>query len=101
MRTIHAMYWSATDTTKTVVRTIAQALAQHAGADYHVFDSTLPASRETVKTFGPDDSVIFGTPVYAGRVPQSVGQVFTYGSRRRRAGCAGRAVSATEIMMTV
>ena len=31
MRTIHAMYWSATDTTKTVVRTIAQTLAQHAG----------------------------------------------------------------------
>ena len=69
MRTIHAMYWSATDTTKTVVRTIAQTLAQHAGADYQVFDFTLPASRETVKTFGPDDLVIFGTPVYAGRVP--------------------------------
>lgn len=69
MRTIHAMYWSATDTTKTVVRTIAQTLAQHAGTDYQVFDFTLPASRETVKTFGPDDLVVFGTPVYAGRVP--------------------------------
>ena len=69
MRTIHAMYWSATDTTKTVVRTIAQTLAQHAETDCQVFDFTLPASRETVKTFGTDDLVVFGTPVYAGRVP--------------------------------
>lgn len=69
MKTIHAMYWSATGTTRKVVCEIAQTLARHAGADCQVFDFTLPAAREHVKTFGQDDLVVFGTPVYAGRVP--------------------------------
>ena len=69
MKTIHAMYWSATDTTKTVVCTVAAALAAHTGTGYEAFDFTLPDARTSVKTFGPDDLVVFGTPVYAGRVP--------------------------------
>ena len=36
---------------------------------YEAFDFTLPDARTSVKTFGPDDLVVFGTPVYAGRVP--------------------------------
>lgn len=34
-----------------------------------VVDFTLPGVREYVQTFNKGDLVIFGTPVYAGRVP--------------------------------
>ena len=62
---ITAMYWSATGTTQKVVRAIAQEL----DAQYETFDFTLPAARAQGKAFGPDDVVVFSTPVYAGRVP--------------------------------
>lgn len=65
MGKITAMYWSATGTTQKVVRAIAQEL----DAQYETFDFTLPAARAQGKAFGPDDVVVFGTPVYAGRVP--------------------------------
>lgn len=64
---IHAMYWSATGTTKRVVSEIARALAGVAG--YTAFDFTLPAARGHTREFTPQDIVVFGTPVYAGRVP--------------------------------
>ena len=38
-------------------------------AEYCEYDFTLPASRKDLLVFGPRDLVIFGTPVYAGRVP--------------------------------
>lgn len=66
---IHAMYWSATGTTRTVVRRIAQTLAARAGAAVTGHDFTRPAMRTQEIRFGPDDLVVFGTPVYAGRVP--------------------------------
>ena len=69
MKKIYAMYWSATGTTQTVVCTIAQTLAQCAGTQIQEIDFTLPAARTVVQTFTEDDLVVFGTPVYAGRVP--------------------------------
>lgn len=38
-------------------------------AEYCEYDFTLPAARKDLLVFGPRDLVIFGTPVYAGRVP--------------------------------
>lgn len=64
MGKIWAVYFSATGTTKKVVRAVAEAF----GA-YETFDFTLPGARESVLRFGSLDTVIFGTPVYAGRVP--------------------------------
>ncbi len=69
MKRIYAMYWSATGTTKKVVTTIAETLAQLAGMSYAVIDFTLPAERQSAPCFEEQDMVIFGTPVYAGRVP--------------------------------
>lgn len=69
MKKIYAMYWSATGTTQTVVCTIAKTLAQCAATQVQVIDFTLPAARTVVQTFTKDDLVVFGTPVYAGRVP--------------------------------
>lgn len=64
---VHAMYWSATGTTKKVATTVADTLAEE--GTYQVFDFTLPAARQRVKTFGANDVVVFALPTYAGRVP--------------------------------
>ena len=69
MKRIYAMYWSATGTTKKVVRTIAETLAQCAGMTYETLDFTPPVARQSAPCFEEQDVVIFGTPVYAGRVP--------------------------------
>lgn len=62
-------YFSATDTTKTVVETISKELAQSLELPWETWDFTLPKAREGVKEFNQEDIVIFGTPVIAGRVP--------------------------------
>ena len=67
--TVWAAYFSATDTTKKVVTTIAQRLAQQAGVELKTFDFTPAPVRQEPKSFGEGDLVVFGTPVYAGRVP--------------------------------
>lgn len=64
-----AVYFSGTDTTKTIVTTIAQEAAKHLDVPCQVLDFTLPAAREQTYAFAPDDLVIFGVPVIAGRVP--------------------------------
>ncbi len=66
---VWAAFWSATTTTEKVVRKIAGTIAEELGVEKDEFDFTLPAARKGVKSFGEGDLVIFGTPVYAGRVP--------------------------------
>ena len=67
---ITAVYFSATETTKKNVLSIAGAL----GGDVHEIDVTLPGDLSA--DFGPDDLVIFGTPCYGGRVPNLAAQRF-------------------------
>ena len=76
------MYWSATGTTKTVVSAIADRLAAELGLAVETYDFTLPAARRTAPEFAAGDVVVFGTPTYAGRVPNGKG--------RRRGGNSGR-----------
>ncbi len=66
---IWAMYWSATGTTKTVVTAVAGKMADRLGLPLEEYDFTLPAARQGAPDFGPADVVVFGTPTYAGRVP--------------------------------
>lgn len=67
--TVWAAYFSATDSTKKVVTRIASRLASQANVPLRTFDFTLPAVRTQPKEFSEGDLVVFGTPVYAGRVP--------------------------------
>ena len=69
VKQVWAMYWSATGTTKTVVERIADTLAALLGVPRRTYDFTLPAEREQAPLFAADDLVVFGTPTYAGRVP--------------------------------
>ena len=66
---VWAVYFSATDTTKKTVLTIADEAARLLWAEREDYDFTLPGMRENGFAAGKDDLVIFGTPVYAGRVP--------------------------------
>lgn len=66
---VWAVYFSATDTTKKVVLSIADETAKLLGAEREDYDFTLPAMRANGFSAANDDLVIFGTPVYAGRVP--------------------------------
>lgn len=66
---IWAVYFSPTNTTKKTVTTIATTLAQQLGSPLEQLDFTLPKVREKVAAFAPNDLVVLGTPVIAGRVP--------------------------------
>ena len=73
---IWAMYFSATGTTERIVCRIADRLAAQLGrgaaagdAQAARLDFTLPGAREKSAAFSQGDLVIFGVPVYAGRVP--------------------------------
>lgn len=66
---VYAMYFSATDTTKTICETIAEKAAQILGAEKLTYDFTNIKMRDGFPEFNESDLVVFGTPTYAGRVP--------------------------------
>ena len=66
---VHTVYFSATGTTERVVNELAGELAERLGAELVSHCFNLPQSREETLTFGPEDLVVVGLPVYAGRVP--------------------------------
>lgn len=72
IRTIHAFYFSPTGNTEKVVKTIADTLAQRLNLPVHVHNFTLPAARQDKCSFGNEDLVVIGTPVYAGRIPNKI-----------------------------
>ena len=69
---VHAVYFSPTGNAKKVVTTLAQAIADTLGVPMDSYDFTLPESREKVHTYGADDLLVIGTPVYAGRIPNKM-----------------------------
>lgn len=62
-----AVYFSPTGNTKKSVEAMAAALDEN----YDVLDLTPYENRNLVCTFGPEDMVIIGMPVYAGRIPMT------------------------------
>jgi ferredoxin len=64
-----AVYFSATGTTQKIVTELADALAGSLGTPREDFDFTPPAARTATPAISAEDFVVFGAPVYAGRVP--------------------------------
>lgn len=64
-----AVYFSPTGATKKVTEEIARSAAHELAVPFPVYDLTLPAGRKDTLRFDRHDLVVFGTPVYAGRVP--------------------------------
>ncbi len=68
-RKVWAVYFSGTGTTKKAVCHMAEAAAKKLRLPWEAVSFTLPGERENTLCFSLDDLVFFGTPVYAGRVP--------------------------------
>ena len=69
IKTVWAVWFSGTGTTEKTVRCIADGIAGALGAGRKDFSFTPPQARQEELTFSAHDLVVFGTPVYAGRVP--------------------------------
>lgn len=70
-RKIKTLYFSPTGTTEKIVKAIAEKIAQRYAENNSVehHDFTLPGARKNPVSFGREDIVVAGVPVYAGRVP--------------------------------
>ena len=77
---INAIYFSPTETTKKIVESIAQRIAQNIAPNtgFQRIDFTPKAVREQAVSFSKDDLVIIGVPVYAGRVPNTFAELFKH-----------------------
>ena len=73
---IVAVYFSPTRTTQTVTTALAQQLAETLGCPYEEIDITTPAQRRAVLQFSETDLVVFGAPVYIGRMPNLISPYF-------------------------
>jgi ferredoxin len=69
IKTITAVYFSATGTTKKICRRVAEKISAELGAASAIVDFTSTNERVAELTFGETDLVVFGVPTYAGRVP--------------------------------
>lgn len=72
VKRIRLIYFSATDTTKAIVRQIGYILSQELGVGAEEHDFTLPVAREQDIICSADELAIVGVPVYAGRVPNKL-----------------------------
>jgi len=66
---VWSVYFTGTGNTQKMVRAVAKAACETLGCAYEEYDFSLPAARADELAFADTDLVVFGTPVYAGRVP--------------------------------
>lgn len=71
IKTVWSVYWSATGATGKTVSAMADAAAEALGATRKTWDWTLPTAGEA-PAFTAQDLVFFGTPTYAGKVPNKI-----------------------------
>lgn len=69
---VKAVFYSATGSTKKVVCHLANHIAGILQVPVKNVNFSYPQFREGIKTFEQTDLVIFGTPVYAGRIPNKM-----------------------------
>lgn len=69
IKTVTALFFSPTYTTKKCVVAIAKGVAEGLDAEYREYNITTPLMRRQTPEYGPGDLVVFGVPVYIGRVP--------------------------------
>ena len=72
LKGIAAVFFSPTGNTRKAVVEIADVIARREGIAVREIGFTLPGAREEVRKFEAGELVIFGTPVYAGRIPNKI-----------------------------
>ena len=82
------MYFSPTHTTKKIVSAVGKVFFEKLLCETAVADITPLAARMRDYTFGEEDILVFGAPVYGGRVAPPAAEVLRglhgNGARRRR-----------------
>lgn len=73
---VTALYFSPTHTTKKIVEQIASSLAAILRIECDSMDITTPCSRKQQIIFDSNNIVIFGSPVYIGRLPNLISPYF-------------------------
>lgn len=68
MNLIDCIYFSPTGNSKKIVHAVAAGM----GAQVNEIDITLPAARNKSYEFTSESTIVFGVPVYAGRVPRFI-----------------------------
>lgn len=66
---VKGVYFSPSGGTFAVVRQMAERLAERLGVPCEMVSYTLPREREEWKDFCDDELIVWGSPVYAGRIP--------------------------------
>jgi len=66
VKTVSTLYFSPTHGTKAVVNAVAQGTALPQGQE---INATQPAVRQQKYSFGPEELLVIGMPVYGGRIP--------------------------------
>ena len=69
IKTVTALFFNPTYTTKKCVVAIAKGVAEGLAAEYRECNITTPLMRRQTPEYGAGDLVVFGVPVYIGRVP--------------------------------
>lgn len=72
MKKVYAIYFSPCGNTKNIVRKMAMQAANTLQIPVEEIDFTLPKARQNTYEIEGDSLVFFGTPVYAGRVPNKI-----------------------------
>ncbi|MBQ9459251.1 MAG: ferredoxin family protein [Oscillospiraceae bacterium] len=72
IKKVYALWFSPAGTTRRLVTTLANALAESFNAPMETVDITLPAAREETYAFGEGELVVCGSPTYAGKLPNKL-----------------------------
>ena len=81
------MYFSGTGTTEKIVKAIAEEIAASGYAKADHIEFTPPEARKRSYEFGPEDIVVFGVPVIAGRVPNVLLKFLLGDAKKDRPSC--------------
>ena len=76
IKKVTGVYFSPAGSTKTVVETTVDELARLFKAECRYISLNTPSDRAQEYQFAPDELVVFGCPVYAGRLPNKISPDF-------------------------
>ena len=76
IKKVTGVYFSPAGSTKTVVETTVDELARLFKAECRYISLNTPSDRAQEYQFTPDELVVFGCPVYAGRLPNKISPDF-------------------------
>ena len=66
---VKGIFFSPAGSTRRVTAFVTKLLAERLGMPYSLLSYTLPQERDSWQPLSADDIVVWGTPVYAGRIP--------------------------------